>query len=678
MRRWLLIVLIALNAACASEYSGKTSPAIVDGTIDLTDWDFEVDGPIKLDGEWLFAWEKLVTPASWDVLREQMPRVVTLPSRWVKTSVSLDEPDTKLPGIGFATYGLRLKVNSDFSPSIRWKSQISASRLYLLNADGEALGITQSGLPGTDHLEEVPQGHREFSLELPTSLFQKSHREHSEYILLLQVSSFQHARGGAWNSLRLMSLETGRRDLSRTLFQAVIMLGILLIVALMHLVLYALRREDRAALYFGLFCVAMFVRLMVMGGAQFIDLGMSTIGYGLLIRFEYASMPLVVIPMMAFLNDLVPSHRFNRYVVNYFAFGFGALLIVYTVVPASTLTANVTPYLLYILLTVVFTLAYLVFRAFRGDRLARWLLLASAILAAGAINDMIYAKGIFNTVQIAPYTTLIFILSQSGIIAARSAAAHRKSEHLTENLEQEVRIQTQQLKQEKEAAEMARTEVQKLNDYITESVLKRYLPPALIGDILSGDLSMEKPAELRDITVLFSDLKGFTKTSEDLGPESISAFLNEYLTVMNEVIFEHGGTIDKFIGDAIMVLFGAPQDMQPEEQIKRATYCAKAMQHRMLELTNAWKNDGAGHLRMRIGIHHGSAVVGNFGSTQRSDYTAIGPCVNMAARIESASEPGEVFVSEATAKLMGEGATAKVGAFELKGIDDSVILYRVL
>ena len=221
-------------------------------------------------------------------------------------------------------------------------------------------------------------------------------------------------------------------------------------------------------------------------------------------------------------------------------------------------------------------------------------------------------------------------------------------------------------------------EVQKLNDYITESVLKRYLPPTLIGDILSGDISMDKPAELRNITVLFSDLKGFTKTSEDLGPEGISAFLNEYLTVMNEVIFEHGGTIDKFIGDAIMVLFGAPQDMSPQEQVKRATYCAKVMQERMGDLAHQWRNDGAGHLQMRIGIHHGSAVVGNFGSAQRSDYTAIGPCVNMAARIESASEPGEVFISEATAKLMGEGATAEVGAFELKGIEGKATLYRVI
>ena len=84
-----------------------------------------------------------------------------------------------------------------------------------------------------------------------------------------------------------------------------------------------------------------------------------------------------------------------------------------------------------------------------------------------------------------------------------------------------------------------------------------------------------------------------------------------------------------------------------------------------------------GHLKMRIGIHHGSAVVGNFGSAQRSDYTAIGPCVNMAARIESASQAGEVFVSEATAKLMRDGATVEVGAFELKGIEGEAMLYRV-
>jgi class 3 adenylate cyclase len=220
-------------------------------------------------------------------------------------------------------------------------------------------------------------------------------------------------------------------------------------------------------------------------------------------------------------------------------------------------------------------------------------------------------------------------------------------------------------------------EVEELNEYITESVLKRYLPPPLISDILSGKLHMDKPAELRDITILFSDLKGFTSISEKLGPEGISRVLNEYLSEMNKVIFEHGGTIDKFIGDAIMVLFGAPQDMSPSEQAAQATECAKAMQVTMGSFTKNWEDDGASHLKMRIGIHHGQAVVGNFGSTQRSDYTAIGPAVNFASRIESASSAGEVFVSEAVAGLLDTHVTEAVGAFDLKGIDGAQTLYRV-
>ena len=221
-------------------------------------------------------------------------------------------------------------------------------------------------------------------------------------------------------------------------------------------------------------------------------------------------------------------------------------------------------------------------------------------------------------------------------------------------------------------------EVEKLNAYITESVMKRYLPPTLISEILEGNLSMDKPAELRNITVLFSDLKGFTSTSASLGPEGISKILNEYLTEMNKVIFEFGGTIDKFIGDAVMVLFGAPQDMSPKDQVERATRCGLAMNEALDRLAMSWTDERAIALKMRIGIHHGPAVVGNFGSEQRSDYTAIGPTVNFAARIESASEAGSVFVSEQVATLLEEDRIEEVGAFDLKGIDGEQTLYRVV
>ena len=170
MYRRLFIVLTLLSIACAPDFRGKEVPSIVDGTMDLRAWDFEEDGPVKLDGTWLFAWERPVEPAPWGALRAEMPRLVEVPSRWVKTPVSVDEPDTMLPGVGYATYALRLRLPSNFRPSIRWKSQISASKLILLDADGEPLSVTQSGIPGVEPSKEVPQSHREFSLELPTSL----------------------------------------------------------------------------------------------------------------------------------------------------------------------------------------------------------------------------------------------------------------------------------------------------------------------------------------------------------------------------------------------------------------------------------------------------------------------------------------------------------------------------
>ena len=195
--------------------------------------------------------------------------------------------------------------------------------------------------------------------------------------------------------------------------------------------------------------------------------------------------------------------------------------------------------------------------------------------------------------------------------------------------------------------EQAHAELQDLNQYMTESVLKRYLPPALIEEILEGRLSMDKDAEARNITVMFTDLKGFTQTSEALGPERIAALLNKYLTEMNAIIFRYGGTIDKFIGDAIMVIFGAPAELSADEQANRAVQCALEMQERMPAIAQNWKEFGAQELAMRIGIHQGVAVVGNFGSDERSDYTCIGPTVNLASRIETVCTPGEVFVSPA-------------------------------
>ena len=221
-------------------------------------------------------------------------------------------------------------------------------------------------------------------------------------------------------------------------------------------------------------------------------------------------------------------------------------------------------------------------------------------------------------------------------------------------------------------------EVAKLNRHITENVLKRYLPPNLIEDILDGKLKMEDAAQTMMVTLLFSDLSGFTAMSENLGAEKMASLLNEYLTEMNEVIFEHGGTIDKFMGDGIMVIFGAPHLMTNQEHATRAVSCGKAMQRALNGLCETWKSQGINRVTMRVGIHQGLAVVGNFGSRQRSDYTAIGPTVNLASRIETSCAQQKVYISSEVAQHLDSGESIEVGDFKMKGIEEPMKLYMVI
>jgi adenylate cyclase len=178
--------------------------------------------------------------------------------------------------------------------------------------------------------------------------------------------------------------------------------------------------------------------------------------------------------------------------------------------------------------------------------------------------------------------------------------------------------------------------------------------------------------------VLFADLAGFTRASAQLRATKSARVLNEYLSRMNDVVFAHGGTVDKYMGDGLMVLFGAPVRLEAKEQLQRAAACALAMQRVMAELNADWARAGLPELLLRIGVHHGPEVVGNFGDARRSDYTAIGPTVNLASRIEGVCPPGEVLVSGDVYDFLPETAGVDAGTFELKGIDGAVRCFRLV
>jgi signal transduction histidine kinase/class 3 adenylate cyclase len=219
--------------------------------------------------------------------------------------------------------------------------------------------------------------------------------------------------------------------------------------------------------------------------------------------------------------------------------------------------------------------------------------------------------------------------------------------------------------------------VAELNTYLTESVLKRFLPMSLVQRAAKGELSLDLRPEPRLVTVLFTDIIGFTQLSNTLRSRRVAELLNEYLGEMTQVIFRNGGTIDKFMGDAILALFGAPEELNPNEQVRRAVATARQMRRALNQLNERWQEQGIGPVQFRCGIHQGTAVVGLFGGAERSDYTAIGPSVNIASRIQAVAEPDSILVSAAVADYLAEDEITKFSPLQLKGVDETVLTFAV-
>ena len=164
----------------------------------------------------------------------------------------------------------------------------------------------------------------------------------------------------------------------------------------------------------------------------------------------------------------------------------------------------------------------------------------------------------------------------------------------------------------------------------------RYVPPAVVDHLLDSREHARGHAERRELSLLFSDLAGFTSVSEQLAPEELAQALNCYFSVMTRIVHENGGTLDKFIGDAVMAFWNAPLDQQ--DHAERALRCAQQMQAAMQELREQWQGNAFAHIHMRIGLHTGEAAVGHLGSLERFTYTAVGDAVNTAARLEGANK----------------------------------------
>jgi adenylate cyclase len=208
------------------------------------------------------------------------------------------------------------------------------------------------------------------------------------------------------------------------------------------------------------------------------------------------------------------------------------------------------------------------------------------------------------------------------------------------------------------------------------SNFERYFAPNVASEIAQQDGAVRVGGERRPITVLFSDIRGFTAMAESMGPDAVARLLSEYFSEMVEVIFEHGGTLDKFIGDAIMALWGAP--ISHSDDPDRALQAALAMQSSIAKLNAGWAAAGRPELRVGIGINYGDVFAGNIGSHRRLEYTVLGDVVNVAARLCAEASPGEILVTESfLAAVRQQPAVEYLPQLALKGKSQVVQVYRV-
>jgi adenylate cyclase len=230
----------------------------------------------------------------------------------------------------------------------------------------------------------------------------------------------------------------------------------------------------------------------------------------------------------------------------------------------------------------------------------------------------------------------------------------------------------------------ARIEEQ-MAELVRTGELRRFLPPQVAEGVLAGDLASDG-LQRRKVTVLFSDMVGFTDLSDTLDPEELAEVLDEYLREMSAVLLAHGGTLDNYIGDGVMAVFGAPKPMGEEEQALAAVRSALAMRDRARELAARIRGRGIpADLQIRVGVNAGHCMVGLFGSDVLRAYKIVGFAVNIAARLQTEASPGTILAgyrtyglikdrvrAERREPLMVKGSARPVEAWEILGLSDAV------
>ncbi|NUM41152.1 MAG: adenylate/guanylate cyclase domain-containing protein, partial [Leptospiraceae bacterium] len=582
------------------------------------------------EGDFEFYWKKLINPE--DFKKNTLePYYALIPSAWNDFEIGGE----KIGRDGFGTYRVKLHFHPKYSSQLFGLKIPHQATSYNFWINGKL--VATNGKVGDSKDSSKPQYLTQIiNFEIPPD---------GNLEFIFQISNYSHRLGGFWEKIILGKYDQIQKLRDIDVFYDSFLFGSLLIMAIYHFGLFMLRRDDKAAVFFGVYCLIIAVRLMF-SGENWITQIYPNFPWDWQVRIDYLTFYLSVPIFGGFLRTLYPNEINLKVILLNLVLG-----LLFALANIVSPKPYFTYYLFYYEVFILFMIIYLLFsivRAIIHNRDGALSVLTGAlVLSVTVINDILNTQEIIKTVYLAPIGLFIFQFSQSFILSLIFSKAYKAVQNLSENL-----------KLTNEA-----------NSKFVPKEFLSILKKEAITDVRLGDQT------LKTMTVYFSDIRSFTTISESMSPKENFDFINSYLKFSGPIIRKYGGYIDKYIGDGIMALF--PDD--PDG----ALHAAVETMNELFSFNERRKAKGFPSVRIGIGIHSGNLMVGVIGEEKRYDFTVISDAVNLASRIEGLTKVFGVSI------LVSEDFYEKIqnknnfqfrisGRVKVKGKNQPVVIYEVL
>lgn len=621
----VLLPLGILVYALLTQTASVSKPKAVNGRLDLSQWDFEEQGNLPLNGQWAFYWDRLLGPAASDSAAKP-DGYINVPGIWN----GYEANHQKLPAIGYATYQLDLQLHdpdAEYALSILTVS--NAYRLWV----NEKL-VAANGQVGTSEKESVPA----YQPKLVNF-----HPGTDRVRIRVQISNFAHCKGGFWLPLEIGRIDDIQRKRDGRILLEMFLFGCLFIMAMYHFSLYLLRRSDPSTLFFGLMCAAIGLRSLLTG-ENLVNTLLPDFNWFLARKTEYI-LTFISAPLYVTFSRILYPKQWNKTVYR-IIIAFGTGLSLFVLCTPSTIYTN-TSYIFtgYAWLTSMYTIYVFSRAALQRQEGAGIFLASSLFFLLTIVNDTLNQMEIVHTGLYLSFGLLIVTFAQSFVLSARSANAFRMTE-------------------------------------LYAATFRKFVPGQFLDKIAKDGIGSIKPgnAEKGRATVLFADIRSFTSLAESMSADEVFRMLNEYLSWVEPPIRAHNGYVDKYMGDGIMALF---EDGAGQDAAKNAVRASLDMQIELEKFNAVRIKAGKPVLKMGIGLHTGNVIIGTLGGNERMDSTAIGDAVNLASRVEGMTKMYgvQLLVTGETRKQIGgedEFYFRFADTVTAKGKNEAVSIWEVI